>query len=244
MIFNYHKNKNMDKIDKLRKKIINTPGMKVDNVENVDQLIKEVAKECMRLIVDNEEFNGRGKNGWWSIREGFELEEEINKEGQDILLPGLRKTSQEDNQAFHEALNKNDIEGIKAGLRKFIALHQDGKSILLNLATMNQVETLQFFAEDEMINHHEYYKSNVAFEKIKGELFVEAYHYGSKNVIEYLIIKHHAETTPEAIERLSEERPEENDFKEEILNIIKKKHLHYFLSLETPNKSSKVNNKI
>lgn len=193
--------------------------------EKVNELVKNVAQFCMQAIVQNEEFNGRGKNGWWTIRDTFEIE----VKDQSQLLPENRSRDNDIQNKFEEACSKGDIEGIKEGLENFAQINADGQnSVLTSAARIGNLKTLKFFLEDNFVQNNNAYKTMMDFHNWKGEIFQQAYMYEQKEILEYLINEHNVEFTKEAKEALSWKGASE-ELKKSVISIIEKKYLNFVL---------------
>lgn len=201
------------------------------STDKVDKLVKEVAKDCMQNIVSNEEFNGRGENAWWTIMEKFNIEVSDETE----ILP-TNRTDKGNGLKFRIACTNGDIETIKICLKDFCQINfNENSSGLTEAIRSDNLETLKFFIEDDFINRNPLYKNQVGFEYVKGQLFVEAYYYEKKDILQYLINEHHAETTVEAKTVLKDSR---NDvLKAEVLTMIQNKHLNFMLEVKLQEKT-------
>lgn len=193
--------------------------------EKVNELVNNVARFCMQSIVRNEEFNGRGKNGWWTIRDTFDIEVKDQSE----LLPENRSQDNDIQYKFQEACSNGDIEGIKEGLENFASINQDGQtSVLTRAAMIGNLKTLKFFLEDSFVQHNNAYKTMMDFENWKGSIFQSAYMYEQKEVLQYLINEHNAEFTKEAKEALGWKGSSE-ELKKSVISMIEKKYLNFVL---------------
>lgn len=197
--------------------------------QEIEDLVKTVAVSCMQSIVSNEEFNGRASGAWWTIRENFE----IQVKDQNQMLPINRIAGDEDQSQFSKACNAGDIDGMKAALKKFVHINSDHEtSALTNAIVADNLTTLKFFIEDDFINRNPLYKNQVGFDYVKGELFSLAYFYQRKEILEYFICTHNLETTSEARIALKKDNSE---FKNEIIEIISKKHAELILDITVDN---------
>lgn len=194
--------------------------------EQIEALVKIVAKDCMYAIVKNVEFNGRGENGWWTIKESFD----VDVDNEILLLPLNRSQDAKVNSDFSNACSMGDIEKIKEGLKNFARIHIDTDSNYVSNAAMSgNLTTLKFFVEDDFIKYNPVYENQVNFENTKGKLFEDAFFYQQKEILEYLIIEHNAELTKEAKNIL---KKDDSDFKKEVMQIIENKFLNYLLDIQ------------
>jgi hypothetical protein len=208
-----------DQIDNFKKENPQIPSGKVD------ELVKNVAEFCMQAIVQNQEFSGRPENGWWTIRDTFEIE--IKDQSQ--LLVENRQLDDIQNE-FYDACSKGDIEGIKEGLEKFARTNRDhDNSVLTDAASRGDLKTLKFFLEDDFVQGNYQYKTMVDFHNWKGTIFQQAYMYGQKEVLEYLINEHNVESTKEAKEALNWQDSQSQEMKEAVINMVEKKYLNFML---------------
>jgi hypothetical protein len=192
--------------------------------EQVNELVKNVAQFCMQAIVQNQEFNGRGENGWWTIRDTFEIE----VKDQSQLLLENRSHDNDIQYKFEEACSNSDIEGIKEGLENSARINKDGQtSVLTSAAMMGNLKTLKFFLEDSFVQNNNAYKTMMDFHNWKGSIFQQAYMYEEKEVLQYLINEHNVEFTKEAKEALGWEGSPE--LKKAVISMIEKKYLNFVL---------------
>jgi hypothetical protein len=193
--------------------------------EKIDELVKNVAEFCMQSIVSNQEFNGRPENGWWTIKDTFGIE----IEDQSQLLIESRQLDDIQSK-FEMACSNGDIKGIKEGLASFAYINRDrDNSVLTDAASRGDLKILKFFLEDEYIQNNYRYKQMVDFHNWKGTIFQQAYMYGQKPIVEYLINEHNAETTKEAKEALNWQGSQWEEMKETVINMVEKKYLNFML---------------
>lgn len=213
----------MDTSEELLKFQRDNPQLKQEQIE---ALVKIVAKDCMYAIVKNVEFNGRGENGWWTIKESFD----VDVDNEILLLPLNRSQDAKVNSDFSNACSMGDIEKIKEGLENFARINIDqDSSYVRNAVITGNLKTLKFFVEDDFINKNSVYKDQVYFEGTKGVLFEDAFFFKQKEILEYLIVEHNAEMTDEAKKIL---KNDDSEFKKEVMKIIENKFLKYLLDIQ------------
>jgi hypothetical protein len=213
--------------------------------DKINSLVTAVAKYCMQAIVIEQEKNSKVEKAWDTIDDEFNIVITDKK----LLLPLKRHPDIVIDNKFNKACIEENIEGIKEGLRHFVHINynhetdhdefiEDDTSVLTDMAMIGNLNTLKFFIEDDFINNHQFYRQQVNFQEVKGKLFRMAYHYSQTEVIQYLIIEHDAEFTPEAQESMKLEYNDDLEFRKEVLRIIENKHLNYILELKLDNKNS------
>lgn len=196
--------------------------------EQVNELVTNVAQFCMHAIVSNQEFNGRPENGWWTIRDTFDI---AVKDESEMLIEN-RSLDNKLNGKFKNACYEADIEAIKEGLENGAQMNHDGdNSVLTDAAITGNLTTLKFFLEDDFVQHNNRYKKMMDFHNWKGDIFKKAYIYGQKEILQYLINEHNVEFTKEAKEVLSRPDPQSQALKKEVVNIMEKKYLKFMLDL-------------
>lgn len=223
--------------DKIQEFKNNNPQVKEEELED---LIKEVAKTCMQAIVNNEEFNGRASGGWYTIKAAFD----IDIEDQSLLLPLNRDQDADLIKKFKAACYYTEIETIKDCLDKYARINHDQyDSALTDAITAGNLTVLKFFIEDPFINNNLLYKGQVSFETQKEELFNIAYYYRRKEIIEYFILEHNLELLPKVKEELKkpQKEPHKEVFRQEVLSLIENKYLNYMLEMKLENKEEKRN---
>jgi hypothetical protein len=207
--------------------------------EKIDQLIKDIAYSCMQSIVKNQEFNGRGENAWWTIKDTFEVD--IKDESEMLIENRINKDVQ---SSFEKACRDEDIKGIKKGLENFASINQDGdNSVLTYAASVGNLKIIKFFLEDDFIQKNYRYKKMLDFDNWKGTIFQKAFIFEQKEVLEYLINQHNLESTPEAKEALNWEDNSSKEMKKAVISMIEKKYLDFMIGLDS-NKTNQVKMKI